>query len=97
MYVTLVHVRVKPQFIDAFIEACRENHLASVREPGNMRFDVLRSRDEPDRFILYEAYTTPEAAAAHKQTPHYIAWRDRVADWMAEPRRGVVYDGLFPA
>lgn len=96
MYVTLVHVRVKPQFIEPFIQVCKVNHEGSVQEPGNRRFDVLQSRDEPNRFILYEAYASPEAAAAHKNTPHYARWRDTVAKWMAEPRHGVVYNGLFP-
>jgi autoinducer 2-degrading protein len=38
-----------------------------------------------------------EDAAAHKQTPHYAQWRETVADWMAEPRQGVPYTGLYPA
>jgi (4S)-4-hydroxy-5-phosphonooxypentane-2,3-dione isomerase len=97
MQVTIVHVAVKPQHIDDFIEASRLNHEASVQEPGNRRFDVLQSADDPAKFVLYEAYTDAEEAAKHKQTAHYLAWRERVADWMAEPRQGVPYNGLFPA
>ncbi|HUT40053.1 MAG TPA: antibiotic biosynthesis monooxygenase [Gammaproteobacteria bacterium] len=96
MHVTLVHVTVKPGHIDDFIEATRRNHVASVQEPGNRRFDVLQSSDEPAQFVLYEAYASAEDAQAHKQTTHYLAWRDAVADWMAAPRRGVSYAGLFP-
>ena len=47
MQVTLVHVSVKPGHIDDFIEATRRNHEASVQEPGNRRFDVLQSPDNP--------------------------------------------------
>lgn len=97
MHVTLVHVHVKPEAIDAFVAACRENHEHSVREPGNRRFDVLQDPADPTRFILYEAYAGAVDAAAHKSTAHYLAWRDTVADMMAEPRRGVSYVGLFPA
>ena len=96
MHVTLVHVQVKHAHIDEFIAATRLNHEASVRESGNRRFDVLQSPENPDHFILYEAYASAEAAAAHKHTAHYLAWRDTVADWMAEPRQGVPYEGLFP-
>lgn len=96
MHVTLVHCHVKPAHLDAFIEVCRANHLASVREPGNLRFDVLQSRDDPTRFILYEAYVDADAAAAHRETPHYLAWRETVATWFEEPRQGVQYIGLFP-
>ncbi|MBN8450456.1 MAG: antibiotic biosynthesis monooxygenase [Candidatus Accumulibacter sp.] len=97
MHVTLVHVRVRPEDVDAFIAATRINHQASVREPGNRRFDVLQAPDDPARFILYEAYASAADAAAHKETAHYLAWRDAVAGIMAEPRRGEPMNGLLPA
>ena len=97
MFVTLVHVQVKPELVGDFIEACRANHLESVKEPGNLRFDILQQGGDSTRFVLYEAYASAEAAAAHKETAHYLAWRDAVAGWMAEPRQGVRYEGLFPA
>ena len=97
MHVTLVHVRVKPEHVADFITATRRNHEASVQEPGNRRFDVLQAPDDPGKFLLYEAYATPAAAAAHKQMAHYAAWRDAVAPWMAEPRHGEPMNGLLPA
>lgn len=97
MHVTLVHIRVKPEDIDAFVTATRLNHEASIREPGNRRFDILQDPADPTRFVFYEAYATAADAAAHKQTPHYAAWRDAVAGMMAEPRRGEPLTGLFPA
>ena len=97
MHVTLVHVRVKPESLAAFIAATRANHLAAVGEPGNRRFDVLQSPDDPTRFILYEAYAAAADAAAHKETAHYLAWRDAVAPMMAEARRGEPMNGIFPA
>ena len=96
MHVTLVNVRVKPAHVDDFIEACRLNHLASIKESGNRRFDVLQAPEEPNRFILYEAYQNEADAKAHKDTLHYHSWRETVADWMAEPRQGIPYNGLFP-
>lgn len=96
MQVTIVHVQVKPEHVQDFIDATRRNHEASVREPGNRRFDVLQSQDDPTRFVLYEAYANAEDAAAHKKTTHYATWRDTVAGWMAAPRQGVPYFALFP-
>jgi len=96
MHVTLVNVQVKPAHIEDFIAATRLNHAASIQEAGNRRFDVLQSPENPGHFVLYEAYVSAEAAAEHKQTVHYLAWRDTVAEWMAEPRQGVRYEGLFP-
>ena len=97
MQVTIVHVTVKPDYIDDFIEASRLNHELSVTEPGNRRFDVLQSADDPTRFALYEAYENAAEAAKHKETDHYKQWRETVAEWMAQPRQGVAYNGLFPA
>ena len=96
MHVTLVHVRVKADRIDAFIAACRTNHEGSVQEAGNRRFDILQDAADPARFVLYEAYASADQAAAHKQTAHYAAWREAVEPMMEEPRRGVPYKGLFP-
>ena len=96
MHVTLVHVHVKPDRVEDFITATRPNHEGSVKEPGNRRFDILQDPKDATRFILYEAYASAEDAAAHKDTAHYKAWRDAVADMMAEPRQGVPYTCLMP-
>lgn len=96
MQVTLVHVHVKPERVADFIDATRMNHEASILEAGNRRFDILQSADDPTRFVLYEAYASVEAAAAHKQTAHYLQWREAVSEWMAEPRQGIAYNGLLP-
>ena len=96
MIATLVHVYVKPEFVQAFITATEENHLESIAEPGNLRFDILRDVNDASKFTLYEAYENERAAAAHKETSHYMKWRDTVADWMAKPREGVKHSILFP-
>lgn len=89
MIVTAVTVFVKKENIDDFILATSRNHEKSIKEPGNLRFDVLQSKDEPSRFLLYEAYESESAAAAHKNTTHYLTWRDEVAPWMDKPREGL--------
>jgi autoinducer 2-degrading protein len=94
MYVVLVHVHVKAGRLDEFVAATMANHEGSIREPGNLRFDVLRSSDDPTRFILYEAYVDAAAAAAHKETAHYLAWREAVADSLEEPRVGVPWEAV---
>ena len=96
MFVTLVHCHVKPEAVDAFIDACVSNHEGSTREPGNIRFDVIQLADDPTRFVLYEWYADETAAMAHKDTPHYSAWREATADMFEEPRYGVRYLGLAP-
>lgn len=97
MIVTVVHILVRPENIDQFIAATLENHQNSINEPGNLRFDVLQHRDNPQAFTLYEAYASDEAAAAHKQTAHYAKWRETVESWMAAPRQGIAHNVIAPA
>jgi quinol monooxygenase YgiN len=79
-----------------FRQATLENARCSVREPGIACFDVVQQQDDPTRFALIEVYRTVEAAVAHKETAHYMKWRDAVAPMMAEPRNSVKYNAIFP-
>jgi len=96
MVVTTVMIQVKEEHIDDFVRATIINHEASVKEPGNRRFDLLQNVEDPTRFILYEAYDSEDAAAAHKETDHYKTWRDDVAPHMALPRKGIKYRAIRP-
>lgn len=96
MYVVCVTVWVKDGFAEQFIEATLENHRATRQEAGNLRFDVARGADDANRFHLYEVYQDEAAFKTHQTLPHYFAWRERVADWMAQPRQGVKYVTLAP-
>ena len=96
MLTTCVYVHVKTEKIDGFILATIENHCQSVKEPGNLRFDFIQQADDPSRFMLYEAYESEEAATAHKNTVHYLKWRNTVNDFLAEPRTGVKYKIIEP-
>lgn len=96
MLVVHVQVRVKPECIDAFRAASIANARESVKEPGIARFDVMQDTLDPTHFVLVEAYRTPDAPAAHKESAHYILWRDTVADMMTEPRNSVKFVNCFP-
>ena len=97
MFVVCVTAHVKPGHEQEFIEATLENALNTRREPGNVRFDVLRAIEPPTQFFLYEVYRLPDDFKAHQQTEHYLRWKATVADWMAQPRQGVKHNSLFPA
>lgn len=96
MLIVHVHVHVKPEYIEAFKAASIENAQSSVLEPGVVRFDVLQQQDDPSRFVLVEIYRTEEDPARHKETAHYLKWRDTVAEMMAQPRGSVKYTAIFP-
>lgn len=95
MLIVLVNVHVKPDCIEAFRAATLENARQSVQEPGIARFDVLQAAEDQARFVLVEAYRTPDAPAQHKATAHYAKWRDAVAPMMAEPRTSVKFTDVF--
>lgn len=96
MHVTIVEIHVKKDMVENFIQATLENFEDSIKEPGNLRFDVLQSIDDPCRFTLYEAYESEEAARAHKETEHYQRWKETVAPWMEKPRVGISHRVIAP-
>ena len=97
MLVVHVHARVRPQRVNEFLAATLVNARASVAEPGVLRFDVIQDQADPAHVVLVEVYRDDDAAAAHKQTPHYAVWRDAVAGMMAEPRASTRFSAMFPA
>ncbi len=96
MLVVLVQAHVKPEFVESFMHATLENARSSIHEAGVARFDVIQQQDDPTRFTLIEAYRDEGAPARHKETSHYLKWRDAVVDMMAESRSSVKYANIFP-
>ncbi len=96
MLIVHVHVRVKPECVEAFRAATIANARESVKEPGIAQFEVVQQQDDPSQFVFVEGYRTAEASAAHKETRHYQVWRDAVAPMMAEPRTSVKFTNVFP-
>ena len=94
MLIVHVQVQVKAEFVEAFKIASRENASHSVQEPGIARFEVFQQADDPTRFLLIEIYKTGDAQPAHRETAHYLKWRDAVAPMMAEPRSSVKYNAV---
>ena len=97
MYIVHVHIRVKPEFVEAFKTASIENARNSLLESGIARFDVIQQVDDSTRFELIEVYRTPADPAKHKETAHYNKWRELAEPMLAEPRTRTVYNNIFPA
>lgn len=96
MLMSLVSIHVKPEMVDAFIEATKENAMYSRLEPGVARFDFYRQVEDPTRFTLVEVFRDVDAPANHRETPHYLKWRDTVTDMMAEPRTNIKHTNVSP-
>ncbi len=96
MHIMLVYIHVKPESVEAFKAASEDNARNSVQEPGCARFDVIQQHDDPNRFVLYEAYHDRSDHAAHRETEHYKRWKETVDDMMAEKRYAVHYSNVHP-
>ena len=91
-----VDIAVVPDQLQGFLAATEENAVASRRESGVVRFDVLSDRTDPNHVVLVEIYRDEAAAAAHKDTGHSQRWRDIVAQMMARPREATRYVNTSP-
>jgi len=75
----LVTVEIKEDRIDDFLKAMEDDVVKSRNselDPGCLRFDLLRDRDDPNKFVFFEVYVHDDAAAHHKTTSHYQSWAD---------------------
>ena len=96
MYLVCVRLNVKPDKVDSFIELTTFNAKNSRKEPGNVRFDVLRGSDNPTLFGLYEVYMDENGFKAHQETPHYARWKAEIGDLLTEPRTSEKFMNIFP-
>ena len=95
MLVAIINVHIKPEAVDEFKTITNYNASNSLKEPGVIRFDAYQQSDDSTRFVLVEIYKNEEDPARHRETAHYIRWRDTVANLMAEPRTRNTYNIVF--
>ncbi|WP_406456600.1 antibiotic biosynthesis monooxygenase [Streptomyces sp. NBC_00876] len=69
---------------DNWLPAVEDFTLATRQEPGNVFFEWSRSVENPDQFVLLEAFASAEAGAVHVQSAHFAAAMDTMADLVAE-------------
>ena len=74
-----VKVTVQEGRLDDFFKAIEVDARGSrdpVADPGCLRFDVLRSQQDPMSFLLYEIYEDAKAMEQHRSSAHFKAWTD---------------------
>ena len=87
MFFVCVRLEVAPERLDRFTDLVRFNAANSRKEPGCVRFDVLRSVENPLLFCLHEIYGDEGGFLAHQKTAHYARWRDEIAGLLSSPRQ----------
>ena len=92
----VVRLEVKPERVQDFLKLVSFNAAESRKEPGNLRFDVVRSIDNPTLYRLYEVYRDEAAVAAHQATPHYAKWRVEIEALLVSPRLSEKFISVIP-
>ena len=96
-FALIVSVEIKPDRVEDFLKVIEEDAIGSreKEQGGCLRFDVLRDRTDPNKFVFYEVYQDDAAAARHKETPHFKLWSDFKASGGVVSQSVIKADGLF--
>ena len=84
-----VFLKIKPGFEEAFIAASRVNQSGARQEPGNLKFEIYRSRENPSHFLFVEEYDSQESVSKHRESSHFLKWLETATPMMVEPRQRV--------
>ncbi|HZU11551.1 MAG TPA: putative quinol monooxygenase [Chloroflexota bacterium] len=63
--------KVRPQYADSFAEVVRDFTEATRREPGNLWFEWSRSVENPNEYVLIEAFRDGQAGLDHVNSDHF--------------------------
>ena len=78
----VILLEAAPERVDDFVNFVNINAAAAVAdEPGCRGFYVSRSLETPNLFTLAEFYDDQAALDAHRQSPHYILFQQRAAEF----------------
>lgn len=72
MIFIVVKFQVKPEHADTFIDQVKDFTEATRAEEGNLWFEWSRSVEDPNEFVLVEAFKDG-AGEAHVNSPHFAA------------------------
>lgn len=84
--------RVRPEDADAWPEITAEFTEATRAEPGCLWFDWSRSVEDPNEYVLVEAFRDGDAGAAHVQSEHFRNAQQALPPHLAETPRIVNFD-----
>jgi quinol monooxygenase YgiN len=81
--------RIKPEHADDWPEISRSFTESTRGEPGCLWFDWSRSLDDPDEYVLVEAFADDKAGAAHVGSAHFTRAQEELPPYLAETPRVV--------
>ncbi|WP_328906678.1 antibiotic biosynthesis monooxygenase [Streptomyces sp. NBC_00234] len=69
---------------DNWLPAVDDFTLATRKEPGNVFFEWSYSVENPDQFVLLEAFASQEAGEAHVKSAHFAAAMETMSELVSE-------------
>ena len=75
--------KVKPEYADQWVELTKEFTEATRAEEGNLFFQWSRSVDDPEEYVLIEAFKD-DAAEAHVTSDHFKEAMSWMPDYVAK-------------
>jgi quinol monooxygenase YgiN len=79
--------RVKPEHADAWPQLSADFTAATRAEPGCLWFDWSRSLDDPNEYVLVEAFRDQDAGVAHVQSDHFKTATGTLPGYLTETPR----------
>jgi quinol monooxygenase YgiN len=83
----VTHIDVTGDHKDDAVALLRSMHDDSVKERGNLRYDVYQQKNRPNHFTVVEAWTDWDVQSKHEAAPHTRAFRQKLL-----PMEGALYD-----
>jgi len=78
---------VRPEHADQWPQIAASFTAATRAEPGCLWFDWSRSVDDPNEYVLVEAFRDGEAGGAHVQSGHFKDARRTLPPYLAATPR----------
>jgi quinol monooxygenase YgiN len=75
--------KVKPEYADRWPELSRDFTESTRAEEGNLFFEWSRSVDDPDQYVLIEAFKD-DAAEAHVTSEHFKRAQAELPQYVVE-------------
>lgn len=80
---------VQPEHAERWPDLSRAFTEATRAEPGCLFFDWSRSLDDPNEYVLVEAFRDGAAGGEHVQSEHFRAAQDELPQYLAATPRVV--------
>ncbi|MBS6142360.1 MAG: antibiotic biosynthesis monooxygenase [Bilophila sp.] len=83
--VRIAHLQIKPEFLEAFTAAVKEEMEAALRvEPGVLAIYAVADKNDPTKLTFIEMYADEDAYQVHRDTPHFQKYFHTTKDMIAE-------------